>query len=83
MEDSLNIEKKAKNNPRAFIYTIIIFAIILFIWIKTNPLFHINKNTQITGIELSDQGSQKINSVGESFNTMWSQVLKSFQGFKK
>lgn len=76
----------AKNNFKAGFYTLIIFAIVVFIWIYTNPFFKPSSasSTNISeSLTLQPSTIEKVDSVGQSFNTMWSGIIDSVNQVKK
>lgn len=70
-----------RNNFKAGFYTLIIFAIILFIWILTNPLF--KKKEVKPEPAVSPEVTKRVDSISESFKTTWSTVSEGIKSFKK
>lgn len=84
MEPDLKIENKIKGNVKAFVWTAIIFALIVFIWLKTNPLFTDQSKIEfLPNLDSQINSNFQADSVGQSFKTMWSGILDGFNKMKK
>lgn len=77
--------KELKNNIKAGFYTLIIFAIVLFIWVYTNPFFNqrSNNGSGTNSPVLSSETVQTVDSISTSFKTMWSDVSAGISSLKK
>lgn len=64
-----------KHSLKAFLYTFLLFLLVIVGWIYTSPLFNEKKDISEEGV-LSQDTSQKLDSIGQSFKTMWSEVTK-------
>ena len=90
MEEGKNIiDKKnenkvidAKNNIKAGFYTLVIFAIVVAIWVYTNPFFN-KPQTVIDSLEAQPETVARVDSIGQSFKTMWSNVTEGLSNLKK
>ncbi len=90
MDESKNIiDKKmenkvidAKNNIKAGFYTLVIFAIVVAIWVYTNPFFN-KPQTIIDSLEATPETVARVDSIGESFKTMWSNVTDGLSNLKR
>ncbi len=90
MDESKNIidkkmEKKvidAKNNIKAGFYTLIIFAIVVAIWVYTNPFFN-KPQTVIDSLQVQPETVERVDSIGQSFKTMWSNVTAGLSNLKR
>lgn len=71
----------AKNNVKAAFYTLIIFAIVVAIWVYTNPFFN-KPETIKNSLQVQPQTIEKVNTINQSFKTMWSDVVKGFSNLK-
>ncbi|MBP6912324.1 MAG: hypothetical protein KBB86_00095 [Candidatus Pacebacteria bacterium] len=90
MEEGKNIiDKKrenkvidAKNNIKAGFYTLIIFAIVVAIWVYTNPFFN-KPQIIIDSFQAQPETVAKVNTINQSFKTMWSDIAEGFSSLKK
>jgi hypothetical protein len=84
-KENKKLDKKiidAKNNIKAGFYTLIIFAIVVAIWVYTNPFFK-KPQTVIDSLEAKPETVAKVDSIGQSFKTMWSTVTEGLSTLKK
>lgn len=65
-----------KHSLKAFVYTSLLFVLIIVGWIYTSPIFNKRKNDN-TSNALNADTSQRLNSIGQSFKTMWSDVTNN------
>lgn len=73
-----------KNKVKIGFYTSVIFAIVVFIWIYTNPIFKQKTSTQTqAGISINSETLESVDSIGSSFKTMWSDVTIGLSSLKK
>lgn len=61
-------------NTKALLYTIFIFSIIALGWFYTSPIFNKKSNFDKEAPSVSPEVSEKINSIGQSFQTIWSNI---------
>lgn len=89
-EDSEKIANKpadhklneAANNVKAGFYTLIIFAIVVAVWVYTNPFFKKDSGQQEVTV-IQPKTIEKVDSIGQSFKTMWSDMVNGISNLKK
>lgn len=73
---------EAKSNFKAGFYTLVIFAIIVYIWIYTNPFFN-KPQVVIDSLQAQPETVARVDSISQSFKTMWSNVTDGLSNLKK
>ncbi|OGI72405.1 hypothetical protein A3J61_00280 [Candidatus Nomurabacteria bacterium RIFCSPHIGHO2_02_FULL_38_15] len=79
-----NNTKDLQHKIKAGFYTAIIFAIIVVIWVYTNPMF--NKKSLTNGSAgniITPDIVGQVQSIGQSFSTMWADMVNGVRNLKK
>jgi hypothetical protein len=77
-KETIGVSKKLK----AGFYTILIFSIIVFIWVYTNPFFK-KQEKQNQKPVINDDVAGQASSIGQSFKTTWQEVSGGLKQLKK